>query len=210
VGRDPDRFLSRVAGVIHIGANTGQERDVYRKHGLNVFWIEPIPEIFKVLERNLDGYSKQRAAQYLLSARDRETFKLNIANNDGASSSILELNAHRDLWPAVHFTSSLEIQSRTLDAVLIEESIDRTQHDSLVIDTQGSELLVLKGAEESLSWFRYIKTEAADFEAYSGCSTLVDLDDFLHRRGFRRAAKAKFAGKPGVGNYFDVLYERRS
>jgi hypothetical protein len=36
------RFLRDVTGVIHVGANTGQERFLYRLFGLNVIWIEPI------------------------------------------------------------------------------------------------------------------------------------------------------------------------
>src|SRR5215472_4628952 len=43
--RNPDSFLRGVSGVIHVGANTGQERELYEKFGLHVVWIEPIPEV---------------------------------------------------------------------------------------------------------------------------------------------------------------------
>jgi hypothetical protein len=42
-------YLRKVRGVIHVGANEGQERDLYAAFGLNVIWIEPIPEVFQVL-----------------------------------------------------------------------------------------------------------------------------------------------------------------
>src|SRR5262245_2591910 len=32
--RDPDSFLREVSGVIHVGANTGQEKELYEKFGL--------------------------------------------------------------------------------------------------------------------------------------------------------------------------------
>jgi len=39
--KDPDGFLQKVSGVVHIGANTGQERELYKKYGLRVIWVEP-------------------------------------------------------------------------------------------------------------------------------------------------------------------------
>jgi len=45
----PDVFLDRVKGVIHVGANTGQERLIYESRQLNVFWVEPIPNVYEIL-----------------------------------------------------------------------------------------------------------------------------------------------------------------
>ena len=56
---------------------------------------------------------------------------------------------------------------------------------ALVMDTQGSELLVLRGADPRLPSFAFIKTEVADFEAYSGCCQLAEVTAFLSARGFR-------------------------
>jgi hypothetical protein len=83
-----------------------------------------------------------------------------------------------------------------------------TGYDVLVLDTQGAELLVLKGATSLLPHIRYVRAEAADFEAYAGCCTLAELDDFLREYGFRRIAKGRFAQKKGVGSYYEVLYCR--
>ena len=41
--------LSQCRGVIHVGANSGQERKVYARLGLDVLWIEPIPGVFAEL-----------------------------------------------------------------------------------------------------------------------------------------------------------------
>ena len=43
---DPDAFLRRVRGLVHVGANTGQERESYASHGLSVIWVEPIGDVF--------------------------------------------------------------------------------------------------------------------------------------------------------------------
>jgi hypothetical protein len=75
-----------------------------------------------------------------------------------------------------------------------------------VLDTQGSELLVLQGAVPILPHFRFIKAEAADFESYVGCCQITDLTAFLGQHGFSLARKSRFAGRDGVGVYYDVLY----
>src|SRR5262249_367879 len=79
---DPDSFLRKVSGVIHVGANLGQERVLYSRHGLNVIWIEPIPEIFRELSRNVEGFPWQRAYQYLITDRDDAEYTFHISNND--------------------------------------------------------------------------------------------------------------------------------
>jgi len=201
-----DAFLADVRGVIHVGANAGQERDLYARHGLDVIWIEPIPDVFAELERNIAGYPRQRAFRGLFSDRDGDEIELKIANNNGASSSILDFGEHKEIWPEVKYTDTLSLKSQTLAGFLQHHKIDAAAYDALVIDTQGSELLILQGAGEALRNFRYIKTEAADFEAYRGGCTLDDLTAFLGERGFIEVRRDAFAQSRTGGTYFDVLY----
>ena len=84
-----------------------------------------------------------------------------------------------------------------------------TTYDALVLDTQGSELLVLKGAIDILPHIKYVKTEVADFESYASCCQLKDLDAFFREHNFRRIAERRFAYKEGIGSYYDVLYTSR-
>jgi len=48
----------------------------------------------------------------------------------------------------------------------------------------------------------------ADFEAYADCCLLRDIEQFLIGRGFREFSRRKFR-KRRVGNYYDVVYERK-
>ena len=146
---NPDRFLKKASGVIHVGANTGQEIKLYAEHGLPVVWIEPIPEVFIKLKANLMGFTKQIAVEGLVTDFDDMEYQFHLASNNGASSSILELNLHKDIWPDVSFEQTIKLYSRTLPTLLKANQIDPAGYDMLVIDTQGSELLVLKGAEPS-------------------------------------------------------------
>jgi len=207
-GPDPNRFLRSVHGVIHVGANVGQERALYARYGLHVLWIEPIPEVFATLRANVAAFPKQRALQALVTDRDDHEYEFHVANNAGESSSILELKQHKDVWPKVAFTTSIKLRSVTLPELLAREGVDITRYDALVMDTQGSELLVLKGAESLLPRFAYIKTEVPDFEAYEGCAQLADLAAFLAVRGFAELVRNRFASRAAGGHYYDVVYRR--
>lgn len=202
----PVDFLTRVSGVVHVGANQGQERDQYAALGLAVLWVEPIPEVFSMLQENIAGFPNQRALQYLITDREDQPYTFNIANNLGRSSSILDFKLHKDIWPSVQFTHSVTLRSRTLAGVLAEEKIDPSLFQALVIDTQGSELLVMRGAGSYLGQFQFIKTEVADFEAYEGCCQLDEVTAFLAGHGFREYSRAQLAVRKKGGTYYDIVY----
>jgi FkbM family methyltransferase len=205
---NPNSFLRKVSGVIHVGANLGQERILYGNHGLNVIWIEPIPDVYQKLKRNLEHFPRQHAFQYLIADRDDAEYTFHISNNDGKSSSIFDLDLHKELWPTVSFQGEIRLKGLTLLSFVQKEGVDMGQYDALVLDTQGSELLVLKGASPLLPHFRYIKAEAADFESYAGCCKVEDLDSLLMQSGFVKRRQDRFASKAGIGSYYDVLYQR--
>jgi FkbM family methyltransferase len=205
---NPDRFLNKVSGVIHIGANTGQERDTYKQLGLHVVWIEPIPEVFNALRTNLDGYSSQLAFQYLVTDKNNSEYTFHIANNGGASSSILDFNMHKDIWPEVAYEREITLRSITLASLVQKERIDVTDYQALILDTQGSELLILKGANTILSGFKFVKLEVPDFESYKGCCQVRDIEQFLEPHGFREFSRHKFAESSAGGNYYDIVYKR--
>ncbi|MEX2142871.1 MAG: FkbM family methyltransferase [Pirellulales bacterium] len=208
-GMAPEPFLKEVSGVIHVGANTGQERIQYHRCGLRVLWIEPVPEVFARLKANLKRYPRQSAYLGLITDRDDLEYEFHIANNDGQSSSIFDLKMHKDVWPDVDYASTVRLRSTTLPSLLRNEGIDPEGFDALVMDTQGSELLVLQGALPILANFRYIKAEVADFEAYEGACQLGDLDRFLTEHGFREFSRRTFAKRTGGGNYYDIIYQRQ-
>lgn len=205
---DLDNFLYRVNGVIHVGANVGQESALYNTFNLNVIWIEPIPEIFMELKRNIASLTNQTAFNYLVTDLNGCDYDFNIANNNGESSSIFDLNLHKEIWPEVHYNGKIKLKSITLKKFIIDNNIDLNKHDALVLDVQGAEFLILKGCEEFLSLFKYIKLEVADFNSYSNSDNLNEINSWLLKFGFIQNYKRRFAGKIGVGQYFDILYKK--
>jgi FkbM family methyltransferase len=205
-----DSFLNEISGVIHIGASVGQESSLYHDLNLDVAWVEAIPEVFKKLQLNIHGLKKQVAYNYLLTDKDSEFYNFNISNNQGESSSILEMALHSKIWPDIQFTHTLKIRSSTMLSMVKNEAINLNKYQALILDTQGSELLIIKGAAELINRFKYIKIEVPDFESYLGCCQLNELTKYLSAYGFKQTRKEKFAEMEGVGAYYDVLFERNS
>lgn len=66
----------------------------------------------------------------------------------------------------------------------------------------------LKGCEGCVRSYSYIKTEAADFESYRGCTSVVELTAYLADRGFDLVAQEPFAEHPNGGRYFELLFRK--
>lgn len=210
-GHDHDApWLRQLRGVIHVGANTGQERDHYQQYGLQVLWLEPVPEVFAQLQAHIAGRPGQRALQALVSDQEGDEVDFHVASNQGLSSSMLPLGQHKDIWPEVQYSRSLRLRTTTLDALVRDGQLEPGAYNGLVMDTQGSELLVLHGALQVLPHIDFMKTEVADFEAYVGCCQLKDIDAFMREHGFEEHSRRRFAEREGGGAYYDVVYRRRT
>jgi FkbM family methyltransferase len=201
-------FLRDVSGVIHVGANMGQERALYAQYRLPVLWVEPLEEAFALLQRNIAGYPGQRALKALLTDEDGREYQFHVASNAGQSSSIFELALHKEVWPDVSYTQTITVVSRTLTTLLAENGVDPSRYDALVMDTQGSELLILRGAAELLRHFKYVQVEVADFEAYLGCCQVADVESYLAAHGYRELVRKAGGRHANGGRYFDIVYER--
>lgn len=207
---NPHHYLKSIRGVIHVGAHSGQERYLYAKHKLTVFWVEAQTEVFNELCSNIKSYPLQTAANYLITDRDGGEYVFHIANNWGQSSSILEMHDHKNIWPEVWSERHVTLKSITLDSLLKKLGMRIADYQALVIDTQGSELLVLKGAAELLCHLKFVKAEAADFESYLGCAKVDDLVNYLTGFGFRLIRQDKFSqAVDGRGQYYDLLFSKK-
>jgi FkbM family methyltransferase len=202
-------FIKDSTGVIHVGASSGQERDIYADAGLPVIWIEAEPDTCEDLKGNLVGrYANQKAIGCLITDRDDESYQFNVSNNSGQSSSIFPLWLHKEVWPDVQYSREITLKSKTLQTALQAE--DLSVYNTLILDIQGAELKALEGAGDVLKRLKYIRCESSDFPLYDGGSLDYELDDFLLKHGFQRVQtwEAKESA-PGRGIY-EILYQRAS
>jgi FkbM family methyltransferase len=204
----PDSFLEHAKGIIHIGGHIGQERDQYAQHGLDVVWLEPNPALFEVLCENIREYPGQRAFCELVGRRDGEEVDFLISSNNGASSSILKPKGHLEMHPQVGFDQSLKMTTMTLPEIARKHAIDLDGYDAMLLDTQGSELMIIRGAESILDGFRWVKSEAADFESYQGCATKKEMTAYFQDHGYKLIHSERIARHKGLGNYYDITFEK--
>jgi FkbM family methyltransferase len=201
---------SNLTGVIHIGASTGQEThdsgiNFYNSYNLNVLWIEPIPKIFEILKQNISLYPKQKAIQSLLTDEDDKEYSFNVSNNNGESSSILELEDHKKIWPSVHYVETLKLKSKTLSSIIVENNINIDNYDCITMDTQGSELMVLRGSLNILKSMKYVNMEVCDFPSYKNCCKLEEVDKFFEENGYKRVNLIPWKLNDNF-DYYDALY----
>jgi FkbM family methyltransferase len=209
MNRSLETYLANAKGVIHVGANTGQERDDYARYRLPVVWVEPIKECFEYLVKHVSAYPEQVCLQALVTHTDGDDCTLYVSDNNGQSSSILHPQAHLTTYPEVNFIGVRHHKSVTLDTLVAREGIDPAPFDTLVLDVQGSELLVLAGAKSLLPRLRYVRAEVWNYQAYKGCAQRSEVSSFLGRYGLVETSVAHNSGNHPPGCMcWEILYSR--
>lgn len=178
-----DNYNFNVSGIIHVGAHIGQEHQDYKKtfgESLKTHWFEPLPKMYDELVKNL-SYD-ENAKTYNIALGEKQCTKTIYIDNEngGQSSSILKPAKHKEIFSHINFNEELEIEIACLDDFKIEDS------NMLVLDVQGNEHNVLKGATKTLRMIDYVFTEFNTVEMYEGCPTLDELDNILKSFGFER------------------------
>jgi FkbM family methyltransferase len=203
-------------GIIHIGANGGQEADAYYNSGNNVIWIEASPFVMPTLLNRIAKYENQKAIQALVTDKDGIEYDfLCDKNNAGQSSSLFDFHLHTKMFPKVVMGESIKLIGKTLPTILKENNINLEEYKHINMDVEGAELLVLKGTVDILNNFETIILEATDFESRVGQPFLKDIDEFMSSHNFVASNKRKIHHADGVnvvsieeGNYYEVTYKK--
>jgi len=134
---------------------------------------------FGILKENYitDGYD-YTAYNYGLSDRSEIATMRATLFNGGQSNSLLRPKKHLTYFPEINFNLREQVYIKTLDSFKINDC------NFLMMDVQGYELQVLKGATETLKHIDYIYTEVNREELYENCAMVEDLDNYL--TDFRR------------------------
>lgn len=180
------RYKIRPKGVLHIGANKGEEANVYFRLGIRkVIWIEGNPELMWALNNEIKQYAGQIAFNYCVGEVEEQR-PFHIANNGGQSSSVLNLGTHRNEHPDVHYTHSIDVDIRRLDNLFLDGSIPLTSdYDFLNVDLQGFDLEAIKGMGQFLEGFKWAYVEVNKSDVYEGCAQLPEVEAYLKEFGFK-------------------------
>ena len=183
-------FNINIKGIIHIGANIGQEQPIYNNFEIkNILWIEADPSLAEKLKNSVKANNNQdiKVANFAASNVNNSGvfFK---TNNNGLSSSLLKLKKHKIIFPDIIETAELPITLKTLDKYFIEQQdpSNKQKYNFLVLDIQGAELLALEGAKNTLKQIDGIISEINYDELYEKGTSLEELDKFLIQHQFIR------------------------
>jgi len=189
-----DHYIAKSSGVLHLGAHKGQERVQYHKLNKRVLWVEANPYIFKELSQNLINYPLQEGFCALLGSIDGTIHDFYLSNNsEGVSSSIFEFGQFgtgpQSLWPNLNLqmTDTLSLSSISLDTLLKTTHKKASEFNFWVIDLQGSEQLLLKGAKQSIHSCQALLIEISTVEVYKNAATWDTLLNTLINYGFSPA-----------------------
>lgn len=184
------RFGLEATGVMQVGASSGQEVEAIAASGVQVaVLIEPLSVPYQKLCERTKKYPSMIAIRALCSNVAGEVVDFKVASNGGMSSSILEPSNHKIIHPDVKFFDKISIKTTTVDHivnVLREKIGNHTKKiNTLMMDVQGAEHLVIEGAKNFLDQIDYIFCEVSLGGLYEGDMAVEALQDFLAQRGFR-------------------------
>ena len=154
-----NRFLkhyahSKIKTIAEVGARYGEESIMMSRHFPDalIYACECNPNTIKECKKNLEKYKNIIFCNEALGSRiEEKPFYSYVDNNDGASSFLFRIDGEQ----TQEQTGILKIN--TLNNFIKKHKIDNI--DLLLLDTQGSELDIIKGLEEHINNVKYIIAE---------------------------------------------------
>src|SRR5712692_668425 len=170
--------------------------------GHAVYCVEPNARMLPYL-KEVESKHKSITVKPLALGRTSEEATLHVTAND-LSSSLNELNLDELEQTDAEFQAKLteEQQIRVRVSTLDAEFKDSSGVLLIKLDTQGTEIEVLKGGVETLTKTRFILTEMNNHLLYKNTCQYYEVDEFLRSRSFKLAdIVVTYRGDEGVAEY---------
>lgn len=211
LGKDP---LADMATFVHgsrptvfdVGANVGQSIQRFRGEFPDcvIHSFEPGPGTFQTLRRQASRLRDVHLWNFALGAVPGQMTFLENSHSD--MSSFLPLGEFG--WGEV--TKETVVDVKTIDQVCQETNIGRI--DILKSDTQGFDLEVFKGGEETIRAGRIglIYFELIWSDMYKNLPSVAEIYEFLTARDFLLVSFYQFSYQRQRASYTDALFVHRS
>jgi FkbM family methyltransferase len=176
-------------GVVHVGADVGQEVMQYFNYGFeNVILIEANPECYEILISKFGNDPRIRIFNYAIcDQQGMVDFHIHTSRSGNTEpASILPMKRFKEIVKTLHTTRTIRVRAVTLDALFERHQIPFAAYNFVNIDIQGAELLAFRGAQKLLSSIDVIVSEVNVVEMYENCALEGDVVDFLDTQGFER------------------------
>ena len=186
-------------GVIHGGANDGEEIHNYIRMGIDfIIGFEPMSGVFEKLREDcarwpgeLGIYPKQLSV-YKLALHDKNgKLPLHRSVGDGKGSTLFDVNyEHAEVVKNWNQGQGMFEGDETVRTVRFDSWATKTpevnlvNYDTLLLDTQGNEFEILKGMGTYLKGFKYLCIELSTEPAYKQETPAQAVSDWLATQGF--------------------------
>ena len=191
-------------GVLHVGAHEAEEVGEYIANGFAksapIIWVEAQAGLAEILKNRLDSTENKVYCAVAWNV-DGEIKTFNITSKS-ASSSLFDLDEHKNQYPEIDIVQKIEVTTSRLDSILSPSDA----FDFVILDIQGAESQAIEGLGTRIDAVKWIFTEVSKRELYAGATLYKDLDSQLSKLGFRRVFTA-WDRRAGWG---DALYARSS
>ncbi len=169
-------------GVIHVGSNDADEHGHYMDCGIERFvYIEPCKDAFDALSKRITD-SRAILINVACGAEEKEMTMYVSHQNKGMSNSLLEPVLHLSQHPEVVFDDKEVVKMTTLDSLPIKQE----EYSLLVMDVEGYESEVIKGAKKTLSNIDVIYSEIQRGETRKGNMLIDEFEEMLLWEGFEK------------------------
>ena len=161
---------NNVSLIFDVGANSGQFAKTLRENKFKkkIISFEPTKKAYhKLVKSSLNDDFWIVHPRVAIGNKIGQT-KINVAANNGESSSILEMGSiHKESAP-----HSVYVDEETVDLITIDSIFDnyakKDDNIMLKIDVQGYEDQVLVGAKDNINKIKLIKLELSLVNLYEG------------------------------------------
>ena len=191
--------------VLDVGANRGAFVDRIRGQGYEgrVISFEPLPQPFATLARRVEGNVQWDAVQLAISDAPGTATMGRSGDAEGTSSLLSTTDIMVEYLPSAVPTETLDVRVSTVDEQ-VRDRLRETDRPFLKIDTQGTELSVLEGADATLPRAVGVLVELSFVELYEGQALFGEIVDWLAARNFLLLAMAPAFSDGRTGQLLQV------
>lgn len=195
------KYSIKAHGAIHCGAHHAQEHADYVAAGIKRFvYIEPCAAAFNVLKNKFAAHHHIQLFNVACGEVECEQVMYTGSQNEGQSNSLLKMQKHLQIHPGITLPNTELVTVKRLDSL----GLAHKGYQLLVLDVQGFEGRVLKGAIETLKQINFVYTELSRDAVYENCTMVDEMDQLLG--DFERVETGDWVG----GMWTDGFYIRKS
>jgi|TARA_B100000902_G_C27175846_1_gene846291 FkbM family methyltransferase len=176
--------------ILDIGAHTGQFHSWSKRvwPDVGVFMIEANP----LHESTLDRLAMMNGDKYLIAAMGDEEREVTFyTRSDKPHTEGNSYYKEHNYWDIPQLVQESKVKLKKLDDIFEDDAV----FELIKIDTQGSELDILKGGVKLISKSSVIVLEIAYTEYNEGAPTAKDIINYMNSIGFEK--------KMSIGEHYE-------